>query len=113
MRSGSLSGIVLRIAVSTGLMNLYCSGVITEKSAVCMFLLIEKGDSFFLVTLRTYFVSSIVEIESEDNRLAASVNVSTGVTVPVVFHCDEWSTNAVIVFVVIGGTVILSWMRTT
>ena len=37
---------------------------------------------------------------------------STGVTVPVVFHSDKWSTNAVIVFVVICGIVTLSYMKT-
>ena len=32
--------------------------------------------------------------------LAVFVNFSTGAMVPVVFHSDMWSTNAVIVFVV-------------
>ena len=45
-------------------------------------------------------------------RLSISVNFSTGVTVPVVFHSDKWSTNAVIVFVVICGIVMLSRTRT-
>ena len=45
-------------------------------------------------------------------RLAVSVNFSTGVTVPVVFHSDTWSTNAVIVFVVNFGIVMLSCKRT-
>ena len=40
IRSGSPSGIILRIAMSTGLMNLDCSGVTTEKSAIWVFLLI-------------------------------------------------------------------------
>ena len=61
-----------------------------------------------LVALTAICLSNIVEIDRDSIRLAASVNFSTGVTVPVVFHSDEWSTNAVIVFVVIGGTVILS-----
>ena len=46
-------------------------------------------------------------------RLAVSVNFSTGVTVPVLFHYHKWSINAVFVLFVICGTVILSWMRTT
>ena len=61
-----------------------------------------------LVTLTAIFLSIIVDIEWDIIRLAASVNFSTGVTVPVVFRSDKWSTNAVIVFVVICGVVILS-----
>ena len=62
--------------------------------------------------LVTLFLSIIVDIEWDIFRLAASVNFSTGVTVPVVFHSDKWSTNAVVVFVVICGIIILSRMRT-
>ena len=40
MRSGSPSGIILRIAVSSGLINLDCSGVTAENSAICVFLLV-------------------------------------------------------------------------
>ena len=61
-----------------------------------------------LVTLIAIFLLIIVDIEWDIIKLTASVNFSTGVTVPVVFHSDEWSTNAVIVFVVICGIVILS-----
>ena len=64
------------------------------------------------VTLTAIFLSIFVDIEWDIMRLAVSVNLSTEVTVPVVFHSDKWSTNAVIVFVVICGIVILSWMRT-
>ena len=64
-----------------------------------------------LVTLTAIFVSIIVDIEWDNIMLAASVNFSTGVTVPVVFHSDTWSANAVIVFVVISDIVILSCMR--
>ena len=64
-----------------------------------------------LVTVTAIFLSNIVDIEWDIIRLAAPVNFSTGVTVPVVFHSDKWSTNAVIDFVVICGIVILSWMR--
>ena len=38
---GSPSGIILRITVSSGFMNLDCSGVTTENSAICVFLLFE------------------------------------------------------------------------
>ena len=65
-----------------------------------------------LVTLTATFLSIIVDIEWYIIKLAASVNFSTGLTVPVIFHCDMWSTYAVIVFVVICGIVMLSWMRT-
>ena len=61
-----------------------------------------------LVTRTAVFLSIIVDIDWDISRLAASVNFPTGVTVPVVCHSDGWSTNAVIVFVVIGGTVVLS-----
>ena len=40
VKSGSAFEIILRIAVSTGLMNLDCSGVTTDISAVCVFFLI-------------------------------------------------------------------------
>ena len=99
---------MLRIAVSTGLIDLDCSGVTTEKSAICMLLLIVQGDSVVLVTLTAIFLSIIVEIEWDIIRLAASVNFSTGVKVPVVFHSYGLSTNAVIVFVIICGIVMLS-----
>ena len=65
-----------------------------------------------LVTLTAIFLSIIVDIEWEIMRFAVSVSFSIGVTVSVVFHSDTWSTNAVIVSVVICGNVMLSWMRT-
>ena len=46
------------------------------------------------------------------SRVAVSVNFSNGVTVPVVFHFDGWSTKAVIVFVVVGGMVKASSVMT-
>ena len=65
-----------------------------------------------MVTLTAILLSIMVDIEWDIMRLAVSVNFSTGVTVPVVFHSDTWSTNAVIVFVVNCGIVTLSWKRT-
>ena len=65
-----------------------------------------------LVPLTAIFLSIIVDIEWDIMRLAVSVKFSTGVTVPVVFHSELWSTIAVIFFVVICGIVVLSWMRT-
>ena len=53
----SPSGIKLRIAVSTGLRNLDCSGMTTEKLANFVFLLIEYGHSVVLVTLTASFLS--------------------------------------------------------
>ena len=99
--------------MSTGLINLDCSGLTTENSAICVFLLIVNGDSVVLVTLTASSLSNIVDIEWDIMRLAVSVNFSTGVTVRVVFHSDTWSTNAVIVSVVSCAIVILSWMGTT
>ena len=55
------------------------------------------------------FLSIIVQIERYIIRLAASVNFSTGVTIPVLFHSDERPTKTVIAFVVIGGILELSW----
>ena len=69
-------------------MNLDCSGVTTEK------------------------IELYVESAWDVIKLAVSVNFFTVVTVLVVFYSDKWSKRAVIVFVVIGGIVILSWMRT-
>ena len=65
----------------------------------------KYGDSVVLVTLTAILLSIIVDIEWEISRLAVSVNFSSGVTVPVVFHFDGWSMKAVIVFVVGGGIV--------
>ena len=64
-----------------------------------------------LVILIAVFLLIIVEIEWDISRLAASVNFSIGVKVPVVCYSDGWSRNAVVVFVVIGGTVVLSGKR--
>ena len=89
-------------------MNLDCSGVTTENSAICVFFSIKYGDSVLLVILTAAFLSMKFEIEWDISRLAASVNFPTGVTVPVACHSDGSSKNAVIVFVVIGGTVVLS-----
>ena len=77
-----------------------------EFSSLCVF--IKSGDSVVLVILTAVFLSLIVGIEWDNSRLAASVNFPTGVTVHVVCPSDGWLTNAVIVFVVIGGTVVLS-----
>ena len=84
----------------------------TENSANCVLLFIVKGDSVVLVTLTAIFLSIIVDIEWDFIKLSASVNFPTGVTVPVVFHSDKWSTNAENVFVVVCGIIILSRMRT-
>ena len=83
-------GIIRRkhTAISTGLMYLDCSGVTTENSAICVFFLIRYGDSVLLVCLTETLLSNTVDIEWEISRLAVSVNFSTGVTVPVVFHYE-------------------------
>ena len=60
------------------------------------------------VILVAVILSIIVETEWDIGGLAASVNFPTGVTLPVVCHSDGRSKNAVIVFVVIGGTFVLS-----
>ena len=112
VRSGSSCGIILRIAKSTGLMCLDCSGVTTENSAIRVCFLMRYGDSVVLVTLTAILLSIIVEIEWEIGRLAVSVNFSNGVTVPVVFHFDGWSMKALIVFVVVGGIVRASSVMT-
>ena len=89
-------------------MNLDCSGVTTESSAICVSFLIQYGDSIVLVTPAVIFLSIIVDLEGDISSLAASVMFPMGVTVTVVSHSDGWSTNAVNVFVVLGGTVELS-----
>ena len=68
----------------------------TEKSAICVFLLIVQGDSIRLVTLTAIFLSNTFEIEKDIMRLATSVIFCTGITVPDVFHSHNWSTKAVI-----------------
>ena len=91
--------------MSTGLMCFDCSGVTTENSAICVCFLMRYGDSVVLITLTAILLSNIVDIDWEISRLAVSVNLSNGVTVPVVFHFDGCSTKAVIFFVVVGGMV--------
>ena len=80
----------------------------TENSAIGVFFLINYVDSVMLVILTAIVLSMIVEIEWGISGLAVSVIFPTGVTVRVVCHPDRWSTNSVIVIVVIGGTVVLS-----
>ena len=77
----------------------------TENSAICVCFLIRYGDSLVLVTLTAIFLSFVVDIEWEISKLAVSVDFSNGVTIPVVFHFDGWSTEVMIVFVVVGGVV--------
>ena len=84
----------------------------TERSVVCVFLLIVEGDSVMSVTLTATCLSNKIEIEWDIMKLAISVNFSTAFTVPVVYHSDRCSTNDVIVFIVLCGIVILSWMKT-
>ena len=86
-------------------MCLDCSGVTTENSAIFVCFLIRYGDSVVLVTLTAILLSIIVDIEWENSKLAVSVNFCNGVTVPVVFHFNGSSTEAVIVSVVVGGIV--------
>ena len=73
-----------------------------------MYFFIKDGNFVVLVILTAVCLSIIVDIEWDISRFAAPVNFPTVVTVPVVYHSDGWSTNVVIVFVVIGGTVALS-----
>ena len=93
-------------------MCLDCSGVITENSAICVCFLIRYGDYVILVTLTASLLSIFVDIEWEISKLAASVNFSNGVTVPVVFLFDGWSMKAMIVFVVAGGMIRASSVMT-
>ena len=98
--------------MSTGLLCLDCSGVTTKNSAICMCFLISYGDSVVLVTLTAILLSIVVDIEWEISKLAVFVNFSNGVTVPVVLHFDGWSTEAVIVYVVVGGIIRASSVMT-
>ena len=93
-------------------MCLDCSGVTTENPAICVCFLIRYGDSVVLVTLTAIQLSLIVDTEWEVSKLAVSVKFSNCVTVPVLFHFDGWSTEAVIVFVVVGGIVRVSSVMT-
>ena len=82
-------------------MCLDCSGVTAEISAICVFFLIRYDDSVVFVTLTAILLSIIVYIEWELSKVEVFVNFSSGVTVPVVFYSEGWSTKAVIVFVVL------------
>ena len=89
-----------------------CCGVTTENSTICVCFLIRYADSVVLVDLTFILLSNIVDIEWEISELAVSVDFSNGVTVTVVFHFDGWSTEAVIVFVVVSGIVRASLVMT-
>ena len=65
-----------------------------------------------MVTLTAILLSINVDIVWQISKFAVSVNFSNGVTVPVVFHFEMWSTKAVIVFVVVGGIVKASSVMT-
>ena len=93
-------------------MCLDCSGVTTENSAICVCFLKRYSDSVVLLTLTAILLSFIVDIEEEIGKLAVSLKFSKGVTVPVVFHFDGWSTKSVIVFVVVCGIVRASSLMT-
>ena len=86
-------------------MRLDCSGLTTENSVIIVFFLTRYGEPVVVVTLTAILLSNIVDIEWEISKLAVSVTFSNGVTVPVVFHFDGWSTKAAVVFVVVGGIV--------
>ena len=70
------------------------------------------GDSVVLITLTATFLSNNADIQWDISRLAALVIFSSGVILPVVFYCEEWSKKAVIVFNVTGGIVMASPTRT-
>ena len=105
VRSGSLCGITLNISISTGLICLDCSGVTTENSAICVLSSIRYGDSVVLVTLTAILFSIIVYNELDMSKFAVCANLSSAVTVPVVFHSDGWSTRSVVLLVVPDGII--------
>ena len=72
----------------------------------CIFF-IDYGICVVLVILTAVFWSNIVDIEWAFSALTASINFPYGVTVRVVLQSYAWSTNAVIVLVIIAGTAIL------
>ena len=92
VRSRSPSGITLRLAVSTSLMNLDCSGMTAENSASRALFLIKYFDFVVLVTLTATFSLITVEIESRSSELAVLEDSSSGVTVTVSFHSERCST---------------------
>ena len=85
----SFPGNIVKITVSTGLINLDCFGVTAENSALCIYFFIKYGESVVLVTLTDSFLSIFVDIELEFSKFAVSINCSRGVTVPVVFHVHD------------------------
>ena len=72
--------------------------------------MINYGGSVLLATLTATFCQLLFEWEI--SKLAVSLKFSNGVTVPVVFHSEGWSTKAVIVSVVLGGTVRVPSVKT-
>ena len=93
--------------MSTGLMNSARSEVNMENSANCVFFLTDYADSVVFLILTAVFLSNNVDIDWDNSRLAGFLIFPYGVTVPVLFHFNALSTNAVIVFIVIAGTVLL------
>ena len=109
---GSSLVIILKIADSAGLINLDCSRITTESSALCVFILIVSDESIVVVTLTSAFLSNTVDIEWDISKLAVSLILSSGVAAPAVFHSNGWATKTVIIFVAFGGIVRLSSLRT-
>ena len=81
-----------------------CSGVTLAISPIYLLSFIRHGDSVVLVNLTAAFLKFFGNIDCEMGKLAVSVNFSNGVTVPVFYHSEGWSTKAVIVFVVLSCT---------
>ena len=89
-----------------------CSEKTTENSAICVFSSTEYGPSVVSVHSIATSLSNIVNIEWEISRRAVSMIFSSHVTAKVVLHSVGWSTKTVIVFVILGGFVRVSSLRT-
>ena len=100
--------------MTINLMNLDCSGVTTENSAICVFFFIY-GVSVVLVTLVTLtnpFLSNMVDIEWRTSKVSVFLNFFQWCHSPCCVPFRWISTNAVIVFVVLAGFVGVSSVRT-
>ena len=102
--SRSSSKVILSIAISTGYTWVALEWLRRTGQFVYSFLLNMEIPLYWLLWLLLFF-QIFVDIEWQISRLAVYVNFSSGVTVPVVFHSEGWSTKAGIVFVVLGGFV--------
>ena len=83
VRSGSPFGIILKNAMSTGLINMDCYGFTTENSPMCVCFLMVCCHSIVLITPMATWLPTIVDIEWQICKFAVPLNLFYRFSVPV------------------------------